>query len=72
MVRRSPLRSRAPETIVEARVMPNFTLVDDASRAPCGRGDGLFLGWDQPRLAAAHAQLLPGGGRREPGAEQFG
>ena len=50
----------------------SITLVDGADGATFRRGEGLFLGWDQPRLAAAYAQLLPQGGRREPDPGQFG
>jgi hypothetical protein len=31
----------------------------DAQGGAVFRGDGLFLGWDQPRLAEAYRQLLP-------------
>jgi hypothetical protein len=49
-----------------------ITLVDAAGGATFRRGEGLFLGWDQARLAAAYAQLLPKGSSPEPDPGQFG
>jgi hypothetical protein len=59
-------------TVRTAQGDGTITLVDGANSATFRRGDGLFLGWGQPRLAAAYAHLLPGGGRREPDPGQFG
>jgi hypothetical protein len=37
----------------------SITLVDTASGAEIYRGDGVFLGWPQERLAAAYEALRP-------------
>jgi hypothetical protein len=36
------------------------------------RGAGVFLGWNQGRLAAAHARLRPAAPDREPDSGQWG
>ena len=36
-----------------------ITLVEPAGQAPLYRGEGVCLGWNQERLAAAYAALQP-------------
>ena len=38
----------------------------------CYRGEGIFLGWPQPRLAAAYRRLLPAASDPEPDPGQLG
>ncbi len=37
----------------------SITLVDAVAGTPLYRGDGVFLGWAQERMAAAYTALLP-------------
>lgn len=47
-------------------------LVETPGGGALFRGDGVFLGWPQPRLEAAYRRLQPGGGEPEPDAGQLG
>ena len=60
-------RRAAIASIIDCRLEPRPEI-----RTAIRRGEGLFLGWDQARLAATYAELLPKGGRSEPDPGQFG
>jgi hypothetical protein len=49
-----------------------IVLVETTGGGSLYRGEGLFLGWPQPRLEAAYRRLLPGGGDPEPDVVQGG
>lgn len=44
----------------------------ELDHGPCYRGEGVFLGWPQARLAAAYRRLLPPPESPEPDPGQFG
>jgi hypothetical protein len=64
---RSPLRARQTLVTLSAwRLMiaseqgeGTITLVEPSSEEVFYRGDGIFLGWSQDRLASAYAALAP-------------
>jgi hypothetical protein len=50
----------------------SITLVEAIPGTPLYRGDGVFLGWTQERMAAAYAALLPAPERDSFETQQLG
>lgn len=53
-------------SVAAAQGEGSIFLVDGPAGAPLFRGDGVFLGWAQERLAAAYEELRP-----KPSEERF-
>jgi hypothetical protein len=64
---RSPIRARQMSATLSAWRLAisseqgegTITLVETSSKEVFYRGDGVFLGWPQDRLASAYAALVP-------------
>jgi hypothetical protein len=77
---REPIRMRESNTtfsgwrlsITSANGPGSIELVEASSGATIYRGTGVFLGWSQARLGAAHARLRPAPPDAQPDSGQWG
>jgi len=59
-------------TIESAEGGGSILLVEAVAGVPLYRGDGIFLGWTQERMAEAYAALLPEPDNAFPETQQLG
>jgi hypothetical protein len=79
-IARVPIRMRESGTtmsgwrlsVTSAQGPGSIDVVDGQAGAVLYRGEGIFLGWTQARLAAAHARLIPPAPDPEQSSGQWG